>query len=235
MPSHPVAHALLLAAQLPIAAPSANLFSRPSPTTAAHVRDDLNGRIDMILDGGPTTVGIESTVIDLTRDPPEVLRPGAVTLEALRSIVPAVGARRAVPLHAARTSAPSGEAMASPGLLPKHYAPRAPLTLYRGRAELLRDALVSGTRAAISRGLRVGVLAMAEDVAALQGLPVAIAHLGQERDVEHVAARLYAALRELDAQEVDVILARELPEPDGLARAIQDRLGRAAAEVVQVD
>src|SRR5687767_6826089 len=150
IPKHPVARALLSAAGLPIAAPSANLFSRPSPTRAAHVLDDLDGRIDMVIDGGATTVGVESTVLDLTLDPPTVWRPGAITMEALQDIVPAV---RLASVRSATT------VMASPGMLAKHYAPRAPMTLYRGQAEAARRALVTAARDAIGRRVRVGVLA----------------------------------------------------------------------------
>lgn len=228
MPSHPVARALLEAARVPVAAPSANLFSRPSPTRAAHVLEDLDGRIDMVLDGGPTDVGVESTVLDLTADVPTVLRPGAIGVHALRRVIPTVseggtGAKTAT------------EAVRSPGLLPKHYAPRAPLTLYCGRKASLPDALKKGAQDALARGQRVGLLATREDASTLRDLPVILADLGPERDVEGLAARLYAALRELDAQHVDVVLARDVGGPDDLSRAIRDRLQRAASDVITVE
>ncbi len=122
VPAHPVARALLQAAQLPVAAPSANLFSRPSPTRASHVMDDLNGRIDMVLDGGATSVGVESTVLDLSHGGPTILRPGAVTAEMLAAVLPAIDLDR--------RPGPSDDALPSPGLLEKHYSPRAPLTLF---------------------------------------------------------------------------------------------------------
>jgi L-threonylcarbamoyladenylate synthase len=226
IPAHPIARALLVAARLPIAAPSANLFSRPSPTRAAHVIHDLNGRIDMVLDGGATDVGVESTVVDVTVDPPQVLRPGAITLEALQRIVPGV-----------RIASPSDPnmSMSSPGLLAKHYAPRAPLTLYRGSAGAAREALVVAARAAIARRQRVGVLATIGDADLLDGIPVVVASLGPDDDAERAAERLYCALRELDIANVDVILAREAPHDQGLWRALRDRLRRAAADVVAVD
>jgi len=121
VPDHAVAQALIRAADRPIAAPSANLFARPSPTTAQHVLDDLGDRVDLVLDGGPTDVGLESTVLDLTSDPPRVLRPGGVTLEQLRSVVPHV--RLAV-----RTSQDSH----SPGTAERHYSPRARVDLFDG-------------------------------------------------------------------------------------------------------
>jgi len=229
VPSHPIARALLEAVGLPIAAPSANLFSRPSPTRAAHVLDDLNGRIEMILDGGPTEVGVESTVVDITADPPVMLRPGATSAEALRSVIPRLRfrARPAV-------STDVNEPMASPGLLSKHYAPRAPLTLYCGNPARLGRALIEGARRALSLDLRVGILATAEDTTELRALPVVIAELGSSLDARQVAARLYAALRELDDQRVDVILARDVASQDGLGRAISDRLQRAATETVRM-
>jgi L-threonylcarbamoyladenylate synthase len=226
VPAHPVARALLLAAAFPVAAPSANLFSRPSPTRAAHVLDDLDGRIDMVVDGGPTQVGVESTVLDLTVDPPVVLRPGAISMEMLRTVVPAV---RSGSFTAAT---PGGQPMASPGLLSKHYAPRAPLTIYQGDPAAVRQALMAAARDAIAAGRRVGVLTTAEDAPMLSGVPVVIAELGSEHDVETIAAGLYAALRQLDAAQVDVILMRDVSRDEGLWRAVRDRLHRAAAEVV---
>jgi L-threonylcarbamoyladenylate synthase len=223
IPAHPVARALLSAVGLPIAAPSANLFSRPSPTRAAHVLDDLDGRIDMVIDGGATTVGVESTVLDLTVDPPTVWRPGAIAVEALHDIVPEV---RLAPLGGAAA------VKASPGMLAKHYAPRAPMTLYRGQAEAARGALVAAARDAIGRRVRVGVLATSGDAGALEGMAVVIAALGAEDDAEGAGARLYAALRELDAAHVDVILARDASRDDGLWRALRDRLHRAATQIV---
>jgi L-threonylcarbamoyladenylate synthase len=226
VPAPPVAKALLRAAAIPVAAPSANLFSRPSPTRAEHVLEDLDGRIDMVIDAGATTLGVESTVLDLTVDPPVVLRPGAVSLEALHAILPAVR------LPSPRSA---GAPMASPGLLPKHYAPRAPLTLYRGQAEVARTALVNDAREAIRGGRRVGVLATGGDAGALEGLAVVVAGLGSDDDAEGVAARLYAALRELDAARLDVILARDASRNDGLWRALRDRLRRAATSIVDID
>jgi L-threonylcarbamoyladenylate synthase len=204
MPAHPVAHALIAAAGVPIAAPSANLFSRPSPTRAEHVLHDLDGRIDLIVDGGPTDVGLESTVIDLTAGSPVVLRPGAVTLEMLREVLPDVCSRepRAVS---------DDEAPASPGLLSKHYAPRAPLMLFRG-------AVAQQVAAAMDE---------AEQRLRREGRTV-----GRLTDVS--AAGLYAALRDLDRSGADVILAADVPDTGGLSRAIRDRLARAAAQVIDV-
>jgi L-threonylcarbamoyladenylate synthase len=206
VPSHPVARALLESARMPVAAPSANLFSRPSPTRASHVLADLGGRIDMVLDGGPTEVGVESTVLDLSHDPPTILRPGAVSLEALREILPDVRVRDA--------AQPVSEAtpMSSPGLLSKHYAPRAPLTLYEGDPERALARLEADARAAEAAGTRVAVL-----------------DFGGERDPARVAGRLYDALRAADDRGVELILVRGCSVETGLGLAVQDRLRRAAA------
>ena len=226
VPAHPVARALLRAAAVPIAAPSANLFSRPSPTRASHVLDDLDGRIDLIVDGGPTEVGVESTVLDLSGDVPAVLRPGAISLAMLRALLPRVQPRSS-------TEHRHG-AMPSPGMLERHYSPRAPLTVYEagGREAIAR--LIHDAREAATSGSRIGIMAADEDRAALAdvaGPDVTIAYLGSERDLATVASRLYASMRELDSSGVARILVRGFPGEDGLAAAIQDRLRRAAVGV----
>jgi len=218
IPAHPVARALIQAAAIPIAAPSANLFSRPSPTRAEHVLNDLHGRIDMVIDGGPTNVGVESTVLDLTTDVPTILRPGAVTREMLSQYLPVV-------------DGPSSDAQAgptaSPGMMAKHYSPRAPFTLYEGPHALERMlGVVTGSG---ERGQLVGVLVPHEHVPRFENLPVRIADLGPARDLEGMAARLYAALRELDTSGVDAIFALGIDTTEGLGVALRDRLRRAAA------
>ena len=223
VPAHPVARALLAAAGVPVAAPSANLFSRPSPTRASHVIDDLSGRIDLVVDGGPTQVGVESTVLDLSGEVPTILRPGAVSLEMLRAVLPRVDRREG--------DAVASGAMPSPGLLERHYSPRVPLTVYDGSdavARLVRDACAS-----IAEGQRLGIMAADDDRAALADVErlaprVTIAYLGAERDLATVASRLYAAMRELDMSGVDRILVRGFAGDEGLAVAIRDRLRRAS-------
>jgi L-threonylcarbamoyladenylate synthase len=223
VPAHPVAQALLAAARLPIAAPSANLFSRPSPTRAAHVLADLGGRIDIVLDAGPVDIGVESTVVDLTTVPPIVLRPGAVGVEQLRDVLPDVQLRT-------KAVTSSDTPLPSPGLLSQHYAPRTPMTLYPGTPSAGLESFVAHVREVLATGKRVGVLATTEDARALRNLPVVIAELGSEAQAEAVAARLYAALRELDASEVDVILAHDFSTDVGLWRALRDRLRRASVQ-----
>lgn len=226
-PAHRVARALMEMAGVPVAAPSANRFSRPSPTTAAHVRDDLAGRVDLILDGGPTDIGLESTIVDFSVDPPVLRRPGGITLEQVQALVPQVVA------GAGQGSA--HEPQIAPGQLSRHYAPRAPLTLYEGDRALVIDRIAADARTAAAAGSRVGILAPEEDLAALAPLIAAQATAGRievrpygaRRDVARAGRELFAALRALDATGVSLILASSIGS-DGLARAIRDRLMRAA-------
>lgn len=227
VPAHPIAHALIRAAAVPVAAPSANLFSRPSPTRAEHVLQDLDGRIDLVIDGGPTTVGVESTVIDLTGLVPTILRPGAVTLDMVRTILPDVQLDQ-------RVVRESAEGMKSPGLLVKHYSPRAPLTLFEGSRPVVIARMAADAAEAVARGQRVGILAADEDeFPDMAEGAVRVARLGDEREPSVLAFNLYNALRTLDANGVDLILARtfqdESGSESGLMTAIHDRLRRAAA------
>lgn len=213
MPNHPVARALIAASATPIAAPSANLFGHVSPTTAQHVLDDLGGRIDMLIDGGATTIGVESTVLSMI-DPagPLILRPGGVT----RAQLEAAG----ITLAPSRSFATDAEkALHAPGMLASHYAPRAHL-------ELVDDDAAATERVAElrARGERVGVL-LRDDNAAHSPRFVLGATL------ESVAQRLYSGLRALDDTGVDVIVCARADGPaGGLAEAINDRLSRASAK-----
>lgn len=220
VPSHPVALALLRVAGVPIAAPSANRFSRPSPTTADDVAEDLGDRVDMILDGGPCRHGVESTVVDCTREMPVVLRPGAITIEALRAVLPAIDLRAAVVID-------PGTALASPGTLLKHYAPRAEVRLWTGSGESLLRAVRRDIEAQIAAGRRVGALLVDEDRLAVTALPVEVLSLGSSSRLDEAAAHLFAAMRALDRSGVDVIIARDLGRA-GLGLTIWDRLFRAA-------
>ncbi len=221
MPAHPVALALIRAAGVPIAAPSANLFSRPSPTTAQHVLDDLSGRIDLVLDGGPTRIGLESTIVDLTLAAPRILRPGGIPLEALRSLLPDI-------TFAPRYQALEDQtALAAPGSLLKHYSPRAELRLVAGPRLAALAHLRATTARLVATNHRVALLLADEDAATLADLQCPIARLGPAADTTRIAARLFAALREADATGVDIILAYVAAQY-GLGQAIQDRLVRAA-------
>jgi L-threonylcarbamoyladenylate synthase len=226
-PSHRVARALLETAGLPIAAPSANRFSRPSPTTAAHVLADLDGRVDLILDGGPADIGVESTIVDFSVDPPALRRPGGITFEQVHSLVPDL----------VRTSAQgsASEAQLAPGQLTRHYAPTAELTFYDGDPAQVVARIGTDVRTAVARGSKVGVLAPEEDLSALAPVLAATAAagrvevrpIGSRRDIARAARELFGALRDLDAAGVHVIFAAA-PGTDGLALAVRDRLMRAA-------
>jgi L-threonylcarbamoyladenylate synthase len=224
VPAHPVAHALLTAARLPIAAPSANLFSRPSPTRAEHVLHDLGGRIHAVLDGGPTSLGLESTIVDLASGAPRLLRPGGLAAERIEEVL---GTKLiAVATH--------GEGpQPAPGLLPTHYAPRAPLVLIAGPPERAAARLEQALSDALEAGQRVGAIVLAEDSGRVPA-DVSVRVTGSWREPETSAQNLFAALRDLDRAGLDVIFVRDLAEPShGLGRALADRLRRAASSVIQ--
>jgi hypothetical protein len=185
---------------------------------------DLGGRVDMIVDGGPTSVGLESTVIDLANQPPTVLRPGAVDAAALRLVLPDVRLRSS---PAERGSA----GMRAPGMLPKHYAPATPLMLFEGSRASALDDMEHTARRQCERGQSVAILAFREDLEQLRASRVQLVDLGHENDPPAVASRLYAALREGDELGVDVIFVRNITTDHPLSAAIQDRLRRAASPV----
>lgn len=227
MPRHPIALALLLTAGVPVAAPSANRFARPSPTTAQHVLDDLNGHVDLILDGGPTKVGVESTVLDLTGDRPMILRPGGVSLEALRDLIPTVQ-------HVERYAG-TDETVVAPGMLLKHYSPRAELLLFDGPTGAVIEAMRTRAQSLIASGKRVGLMLLDDEAGAFADLDAERIALGSSADLDHVARMLFAALRDLDGRGVDAILTHTLPRT-GVGLAIGDRLLRAAeGRVIHVE
>lgn len=216
-PDHAVAQALIAASGVPIAAPSANRFGGVSPTTAQHVLDDLDGRIERVLDGGPTRVGVESTVLDLAGVAPAILRPGAVTRERLAAIL---GPALAAPDLECPISDPKS-GMPSPGLLDSHYAPRARVVLCAGADEMLAQHA-----ALAAQGARAGALILAGQRAACENIQP---HYVLGAGLDEVARNLYAGLRAIDGAGVDVILAPRV-ERVGIGEAIADRLTRAAAK-----
>lgn len=211
VPAHPVALALLRAAALPIAAPSANRFMAVSPTTAQHVVEGLGGRVELVLDAGPTEVGIESTVVDLTGERPVLLRPGLISRPELEAVVGKVGTAPQV--------APAGEARLSPGMVERHYAPRAAVVVFgsheRSQAERLAHE-------ASGRGESVGAMVLGPS-------PGSVRHaVPMPPDAAGYAAAMYATLHRLDALGCDLVLVEAVPA-DAAWDGIRDRLTRAAA------
>jgi len=221
----------LIARAGPIAAPSANLFGRPSPTRAEHVLQDLEGKIDLVLDGGPTEVGVESTVLDLT-DPgrPRILRPGGVSREALEEVLGPV--ELAAKARGKDEKEPT-EPLPSPGLLRRHYAPRAKLLLFDGPEALPK--LVKHLEELSDRGERVGLLAPEEQLEELAPAAASagalLRSLGSLADLEGMARGLFATLRALDQEGVGYILVLAPPR-EGLGLAIFDRLYKAAGSTI---
>ena len=219
-PSHPVAHKLIELCGVAIAAPSANLSGKPSPTSAAHVAQDMDGRVDMILDGGESEIGLESTIVKIEGDELILLRPGGITRDALSLLCDKVTVADAVLHQLAENERPL-----SPGMKYRHYAPTAPLVLLSGKeADVLRYLLAE----AASR--KCAILCYDEECEALAGsilFPV-----GKKDDLALQAHRLFAALREADGTDADIIYAH-LPPQDGLGLALYNRLIRAAAHTVK--
>jgi L-threonylcarbamoyladenylate synthase len=211
MPAHPAALALISAAETPLAAPSANRSGRPSPTTAQHVLDDLNGSLPLILDGGPTPIGVESTVLDVTCIPPALLRPGGVTREAIEAVIGAL--QKAVDTSRHRRS---------PGMRYRHYSPKAEVRILEGAT---REGFERAVAAALGRHQRVGCLL--HRLGPAEVLPgVIVMRVGG--CVADYARTLFAALRDLDALGATVILVEAVAE-EGIGMAVMDRLRRAAS------
>ena len=221
-PSHPVARALIRAAGVPIAAPSANLSGSPSPTCFDHVYRDMNGRVDAILDGGPCEVGVESTIVKIEEDGSlTLLRPGAITLEMLRTVTPCVKVADAV-LHQLKEN----DVVLSPGMKYRHYAPAAPLTLLRG-------SICQKAEYIFKQNKKCALICYREELDdAAKLLPgCALLDLGAQDDESEQAKRLFALLREVDLLGVDHIYA-PLPSTSGMGMAIYNRMIRAASHDV---
>jgi L-threonylcarbamoyladenylate synthase len=221
MPKHKVALALIKESCRPIAAPSANLAGKPSPTTAKHVFNDLNGRIDAVLDGGPTRIGVESTVLDLSVDPPQVLRPGGTSLEALKKVLENV---RLHPFVVSEKEAAIGEAR-SPGMKHKHYAPDAKLILVEGSVPAVVSKIKELAATCKREGSKVGVLATDETLRMYEA--DVVKSLGSRFNLETIAQNLFSLLREFDEEDVDVIIAEGVPQ-EGLGLAVMNRLRKAS-------
>lgn len=212
-PDHPVARAVIDAAGVPLAAPSANLSGRPSPTTAEHCKHDLSGRIPLILDGGPCRVGVESTVLSLVTPVPRVLRPGAITPEQIQEVIGVVAVDPAVYQHLEDDAK-----VMSPGMKYTHYSPKAKVVLVKGEWEKCRAMLREQTEPG------VWALVFEEE---LNSCPVAAFSLGPKENPDAQARNLFALLRQLDEKGAQVVFARA-PLDEGVGLAVYNRLIRAA-------
>lgn len=209
-----------------IAAPSANRSGRPSPTLAKYVAQDMDGRIDMIIDGGPVGIGLESTILDLTVTPPRILRPGYVTREMLQGIL------QKVDMDVTTLTADSGQAPRAPGMKYRHYAPKGELTIVEGSFEAVIGYINRQTAAERERGERTGIICTSESGPRYSADVVKC--VGSRRDEAGIARKLFSVLREFDDECVTKIYAESL-EAAGLGQAIMNRLLKAAGHrVVQV-
>lgn len=245
MPSHPVARALIRAAGVPIAAPSANLSGRPSPTKASHVREDMDGRIDMILDGGEVGIGLESTIIDVTGDMPSLLRPGFISEEMLRETL----GEMAVDAASVGPMSPDAHPKA-PGMKYRHYAPKADMTIVRGEAAQTEETICRLASEALRAGKKVGIVCTRESLPVYQNRLAAdtdpaacadgaglrdqadealldLAVIGSRKDSATIAHNLFDVLRSFDSRQVDVIYSESF-EGGQLGGAIMNRLKKAA-------
>ena len=222
LPSHPSARAIIKAADTPLAAPSANLSGSPSPTTAQHVMNDMDGKIDAVFDGGACGVGVESTVITLAEDTPRLLRPGKVTLEELREVLGEVELDSAV-----LNKLKDGQKAASPGMKYKHYAPKANVVLLK----CTDDEFINYVNRCGGSG--VAALCCDEDI---EKLSVKYISLGKRNDYEAHAQRLFDSLRRIDGYGNIVTVYTRLPSTDGVGLAVYNRLIRAAGfEVIDLE
>ena len=222
MPSHPVARAMLQSCGLPVAAPSANSSGRPSPTTAAHVLEDMNGKIPLIIDGGMCDVGLESTVLDLCHGDPVILRPGGVTKEMISRVLNCpVGVAGSVlrPLK-------KNETALSPGMRYRHYSPRASVTLVEGPEDRVLPLLRKLYSEQVLHGKKCCVLCFTEHVSVLSACNPH--DIGSSLAPSEIAHRLFDVLRKLDEEGMETVYSEVIP-PEGVGLAVMNRLGRAAA------
>ena len=217
MPDHPIASKLISQSGVPIAAPSANLSGKPSPTKGSHVIEDMMGKIDMIIDGGNTGVGLESTVLDLSTEIPTILRPGGITLEDLRQIIPNVIQDGSI--------TNKEEIPKSPGQKYKHYAPNAEMILFVGDVERIIDEIKKQAEELIIEGKNVGIMATEETRESYDKGKILIC--GSRENRETIAHNLFDVLRNFDESNVDIILAEGVSF-DNIGMAIMNRMVKAA-------
>lgn len=223
MPSDEIARAVIKAGGGYIAAPSANTSGRPSPTTAGHVEEDLSGKIEMIIDGGPVDIGVESTILDMTVTPPMILRPGAVTKEMLEELIGRVDEDQAAfePGSKARPKAP--------GMKYRHYAPQAELSIVEGDMDQVVDAINKMALEKTAEGFKVGIIGTRETVGRYTCGDVK--SIGTREDEATIAVHLYGILREFDQDQADYIYSESFAT-DGMGSAIMNRLLKAAGHHV---
>lgn len=229
MPSDPSAMALIRYAGIPIVAPSANTSGRPSPTTAQHVYDDLNGKIPLILDGGECKVGLESTIVDLTEERPMILRPGGITLEMIREYLPEADLDPGVK---AAISVADGVTPKAPGMKYRHYAPKGYLILTDADAQTIGNWLEEDRKT--YAGQRLGVVVSDEMILDLQRIgairdDITVISLGSRSEMENVARRLFSALREADEAGLNRFYG-EAFDISGVGEAVMNRFRKASAE-----
>ena len=226
MPSDRIAAAFIRAAGGFVAAPSANVSGRPSTTTAAHVEEDLSGRIEMILDGGQAVIGLESTIVDMSVEPPVILRPGAVTKEMMEAVIGPLEVDKAI------IAPDSGVKPKAPGMKYRHYAPRADLAVVEGSTEAVIAAINQLAEEAEAEGKRVGIIATDETKDRYpKGL---VLSLGARKHEEEIAQHLFEVLRDFDETDVDCIYSEAFDEAS-IGPAIMNRLLKAAGhKVIQV-
>jgi Sua5/YciO/YrdC/YwlC family protein len=219
MPENEVARELIKAGGGYISAPSANISGKPSPTTAKHVEEDMFGCIDMILDGGPVKIGVESTILDMTVTPPMILRPGAITRRMLEDVLPKVGVDPAVYSLAEHIEAKA------PGMKYRHYAPNAPLILVEGSQADVIKAINLAVQDKKKQGLKVGIIGTDESVSHYEAQYVK--SIGTRMNENSIARNLYAILREFDEENIDYAFSESFSE-EGIGLAIMNRLYKAA-------
>lgn len=222
MPSNEVARGLIRALGRPIAAPSANISGRPSPTNFERCVEDLDGKVDMIIGDGNSIVGLESTIVDYSVYPPRLLRPGYVTYEELLQV------DADVVYEEARTRVEEAEAPKAPGMKYRHYAPKAPMTIVRGHAEKVKEEILHQIDELINNGKTVGVFAPIERKSVYNRKNIFFVSMGTEKDLSEIARNLFEGLRRFDDADVDVILSEGFQET-GVSRAIMNRLKKAAS------
>lgn len=217
-PGHELCREIIALADVPVAAPSGNTSGRPSPTTARHMLEDMDGKIHAIVDGGPCGVGVESTIVDLTCTPPRLLRPGGVTLEQLRDVLGEVEVDAAV-----TRQMKAGEKPKAPGMAYRHYAPQAPVTVVAG------DPEKSAAYIAAHAGEGDGIICFDEYMSLFpkQAVTKHVMDLGSALDKEEQARHIFDALRSFDHTDVSAIWT-QCPDTDGIGLAVANRLGKAA-------